>query len=90
MYNRNKELFSTVQFRFIRKNRAKACQLFARRGRGKLPPKRKGKAVNPMKKTKNLMIGAGILLFIILIIFAMAAGARIGADIGEFIYNIQH
>lgn len=43
-----------------------------------------------MKKTKNLMIGAGILLFIILIIFAMAAGARIGADIGEFIYNIQH
>lgn len=43
-----------------------------------------------MKKTKNLMIGAGILLFIILIIFAMAAGTRIGTDIGEFIYNIQH
>ena len=43
-----------------------------------------------MKKTKNLMLGAGILLFILLIIFSMAAGTRIGADIGEFIYNIQH
>lgn len=59
-------------------------------GRGKLPPKQKGKVVNTMKKTKNFMIGAGILLFIFLIIFAMAAGTRIGTDIGEFIYNINH
>ncbi|MDE7234317.1 MAG: hypothetical protein K2N29_04575, partial [Ruminiclostridium sp.] len=60
------------------------------RGSGEASSRRNRKVVNPMKKTKNLMIGAGILLFIFCVIFAMAAGTRIGADIGEFIYNIQH
>lgn len=42
------------------------------------------------KKTKNIVIGVGILLFVFLVIFAAYAGTRIGADIGEFIYNIKH
>lgn len=91
MHNRNKELFSVAQVRFIRKRPARRLANSLRgAGRGKLPPKQKGKVVNTMKKTKNLMIGAGILLFIFFIIFAMAAGTRIGTDIGEFIYNIKH
>ncbi|MDE5859686.1 MAG: hypothetical protein K2H23_04800 [Oscillospiraceae bacterium] len=42
------------------------------------------------KKTKNIVIGVCIVLFVFLAIFAAYAGTRIGADIGEFIYNIKH
>ena len=45
---------------------------------------------NMDKKTKNIVIGVCIVLFIFLAIFAAYAGTRIGADIGEFIYNIKH
>ena len=42
------------------------------------------------KKTKNIVICVCIVLFVFLAIFAAYAGTRIGADIGEFIYNIKH
>lgn len=42
------------------------------------------------KKNKAIIIAAGIAVFILGIIFSMYAGADIGADIGEFIYNITH
>lgn len=42
------------------------------------------------KKAKSLTIGAGIVLFVFSIIFAICAGTTIGTDIGEFIYNIKH
>lgn len=42
------------------------------------------------KENKRLIIGVCIILFILLIIFAIYAGTRIGADIGEFIYNIRN
>ncbi len=41
-------------------------------------------------KTKGLGIGIGIILFVFFVCFAMLAGTTIGADIGEFIYNITH
>lgn len=42
------------------------------------------------KKTKGSVIGVIILLFVFLVIFAMFAGTRVGADSGEFIYNVTH
>ncbi|MGN0553115.1 MAG: hypothetical protein ACI4I1_07005, partial [Oscillospiraceae bacterium] len=42
------------------------------------------------KENKRLIIGVCIVLFVLLIIFAIYAGTRIGADIGEFIYNIRN
>lgn len=41
------------------------------------------------KENKRLIIGVCIILFVLLIIFAIC-GTRIGADIGEFIYNIRN
>lgn len=41
------------------------------------------------KKLKNSIIGVCIILFVFFMIFAMYAGTRIGADVGEFIYNIK-
>lgn len=40
------------------------------------------------KKTKGIFVAAGIIIFIACVIFAAYAGADVGADIGEFIYNI--
>lgn len=45
---------------------------------------------NMDKKTKNIVMCVCIVLFVFLAIFAAYAGTRIGADIGEFIYNIKH
>lgn len=42
------------------------------------------------KKTKMLVIGIGITLFVFGVIFAWYAGTRIGADVGEFMYNVHH
>ncbi len=42
------------------------------------------------KKTKRIFIGIGIVLFMFGVIFSAHAGTTIGADIGEFIYNITH
>ena len=42
------------------------------------------------KKTKRVIIGAGIVIFMVCVIFSAYAGTTIGADIGEFIYNITH
>ena len=42
------------------------------------------------KKTKRIIIGAGIVLFMVCVIFSAYAGTTVGADIGEFIYNITH
>lgn len=42
------------------------------------------------KRAKVFVFGACVILFVLLIIFAMYAGTNIGADIGEFIYNIKH
>lgn len=42
------------------------------------------------KKTKRIMVGVGLTLFVALVIFAAHAGTRVGADIGEFIYNVRH
>lgn len=42
------------------------------------------------KKTKCSIVGIIILLFVFLVIFAMFAGTRVGADSGEFIYNVTH
>lgn len=42
------------------------------------------------KKTKNIIIGAGIVLFVFGVLFSAYAGTTVGADIGEFIYNITH
>lgn len=41
-------------------------------------------------KYKSIIIGAGIILFVFCVCFAMIAGTTIGSDIGEFIYNITH
>lgn len=41
-------------------------------------------------KTKGLAIGIGVILFVFFVCFAIFAGTTIGADIGEFIYNITH
>ena len=45
---------------------------------------------NMDKRTKNIVIGICIVLFVFLAVFAMYAGTIIGTDIGEFIYNIKH
>ena len=45
---------------------------------------------NMDKKTKNIVVGVCIVLFVFLAIFAAYAGTTIGTDIGEFIYNIKH
>ena len=45
---------------------------------------------NMDKKTKNIFIGIGIVFFVFFVIFSAYAGTTIGADIGEFIYNIKH
>lgn len=37
-----------------------------------------------------MIIGVGIAIFILGIIFSVYAGTDVGADIGEFIYNITH
>lgn len=42
------------------------------------------------KKTKGTVIGVLLLLFVFLIVFAVFAGTRVGADIGEFAYNVTH
>lgn len=42
------------------------------------------------KKTKGSVIGVFIMLFVIFLLFSIYAGTRVGADIGEFIYNINH
>lgn len=42
------------------------------------------------KKTKGILICTGIAIFILGIIFSIHAGTDVGADIGEFIYNITH
>ncbi len=42
------------------------------------------------KKTKRIIIGVGIALFVLLVLFAIYAGTDIGTDIGKFIYNIKH
>lgn len=42
------------------------------------------------KKTKRIIIGAGIVLFAVCVIFSAYAGTAVGADIGEFIYNVTH
>ncbi|MBD5384060.1 MAG: hypothetical protein HDR72_03560 [Ruminococcaceae bacterium] len=42
------------------------------------------------KKVKGLVIGACIMLFVILALFSIYAGTRVGSDIGEFIYNVNH
>lgn len=57
----------------------------------KIGRKQRSRKEGPMdKKTKRSIIGVCIVFFVFLIIFAMCAGTRIGADIGEFIYNIKH
>ncbi len=45
---------------------------------------------NMDKKTKRIIIGAGIVVFMFGVIFSAHAGTTVGADIGEFIYNITH
>lgn len=45
---------------------------------------------NMDKKTKHIIIGAGIVLFVFCVLFSAYAGTTVGADIGEFIYNITH
>lgn len=42
------------------------------------------------KKTKGIIISVFAALFVLSVIFAGYAGTTIGADIGEFIYNITH
>ncbi len=42
------------------------------------------------KKTKRIIIGAGIVLFAVCVIFSAYAGTAVGADIGELIYNVTH
>ncbi len=42
------------------------------------------------KKTKGVVIGAFIMLFVICVLFSIYAGTTVGSDIGEFIYNINH
>lgn len=41
-------------------------------------------------KTNNMIVFVYIVIFIFLIIFAMYAGTKTGAVIGEFIYNLKH
>lgn len=42
------------------------------------------------KKTKGIIISVFAAVFALSVIFAGYAGTTIGADIGEFIYNITH
>ncbi|MDE6132396.1 MAG: hypothetical protein K2G04_03340 [Oscillospiraceae bacterium] len=42
------------------------------------------------KKARTIVIGVFVAIFVLSVIFAMYAGTVVGADIGEFIYNITH
>lgn len=42
------------------------------------------------KNQKSYIIRIGVIIFVCFIIFSIYAGTRVGADIGEFIYNIRH
>ncbi|MBD5129958.1 MAG: hypothetical protein HDT43_08545 [Ruminococcaceae bacterium] len=42
------------------------------------------------KKTKGLVIGVCIAALVVCVIFSAYAGTRVGTDIGEFIYNVNH
>lgn len=41
-------------------------------------------------RVKSFMILISVIGFICFMIFAVCAGTRVGADIGEFIYNLKH
>lgn len=49
-----------------------------------------GKEVFMDKRTKSFMICVCVIVFICFMIFTVYAGTRVGAEIGEFIYNIKH
>ncbi|MDE5742258.1 MAG: hypothetical protein K2H90_07415 [Oscillospiraceae bacterium] len=46
--------------------------------------------MKPDKKARTIVIGVFVAIFVLSVIFAMYAGTVVGADIGEFIYNITH